>query len=41
VRNLGRELMGAQAPALLGVGVLLTAALIGAVVLAAGERGRR
>jgi len=38
VRELGAELMGSYAPALLAVGVLLTAALIGAVVLAAGDR---
>lgn len=38
VREFGRELMGAQAPALLEAGVLLTAALIGAVVLAAPDK---
>lgn len=37
VRELGRELMTRQAPALLVVGLLLTAALIGAVVLALRE----
>jgi NADH:ubiquinone oxidoreductase subunit 6 (subunit J) len=38
VRQLGDQLMGPYAPALLVVGVLLTVALIGAVVLAAGDR---
>ena len=38
VRQLGAELMGPYAAALLAVGVLLTVALIGAVVLAAGDR---
>lgn len=37
VRELGRELMTRQVPALLVVGLLLTAALIGAVVLALRE----
>lgn len=37
VRQLGRELMTRQVPALLAVGLLLTAALIGAVVLALRE----
>lgn len=37
VRELGRELLTRQAPALLVVGLLLTAALIGAVVLAVRE----
>lgn len=37
VRELGRELMTQQVPALLAVGLLLTAALIGAVVLALRE----
>lgn len=37
VRQLGLELMGAGVPALLAVGVLLTVALIGAVVIASGE----
>lgn len=37
VRELGRELLTRQAPALLAVGLLLTAALIGAVVLAVRE----
>jgi len=36
VRQLGGELMGAHAASLLAVAVLLTVALIGAVVLAAG-----
>lgn len=34
--QLGRELMGYGAPALLAAGVLLTVALIGAVIIAAG-----
>ena len=38
VRGLGLELMGAHAAALLLLGVLLTAALLGAVVLAAPDR---
>lgn len=38
VRELGVELMGPQAAALLALGVLLTVALIGAVVIASGER---
>lgn len=37
VRELGRELLTRQAPALLAVGLLLTAALIGAVVVALRE----
>jgi NADH:ubiquinone oxidoreductase subunit 6 (subunit J) len=37
VRELGYTLMGSHAAALLVVGVLLTVALIGAVVLAAGD----
>lgn len=37
VRELGRELMTHHVPALLGVGLLLTAALVGAVVLALRE----
>jgi NADH:ubiquinone oxidoreductase subunit 6 (subunit J) len=37
VRGLGYQLMGPQAASLLVVGVILTAALIGAVVIAAGE----
>ena len=37
VRELGRELMTGQVPALLAVGLLLTAALLGAVVLALRE----
>ena len=37
VRELGRELMTRQVPALLAVGLLLTAALVGAVVLALRE----
>jgi NADH:ubiquinone oxidoreductase subunit 6 (subunit J) len=41
VRDLGLQLMGAQAPALLIAGVLLTAALVGAVVLAADDTDRR
>jgi NADH:ubiquinone oxidoreductase subunit 6 (subunit J) len=36
VRQLGGELMGAHAASLLAVAVLLTVALVGAVVLAAG-----
>jgi NADH:ubiquinone oxidoreductase subunit 6 (subunit J) len=38
VRSLGWQLMGPPAAALLATGVLLTVALIGAVVIAAGER---
>jgi NADH:ubiquinone oxidoreductase subunit 6 (subunit J) len=38
VRQIGELLMGTHAAALLVVGVLLTVALIGAVVLAAGDR---
>ena len=38
VRQLGAELMGPDAAALLAAGVLLTVALVGAVVLAAGDR---
>jgi NADH:ubiquinone oxidoreductase subunit 6 (subunit J) len=38
VRQIGDELMGAHAAALLVVGVLLTVALVGAVVLAAGSK---
>ena len=38
VRQIGGELMGPHAAALLVVGVLLTVALLGAVVLAAGDR---
>ena len=38
VRALGLELMGAHAAALLVLGVLLTSALLGAVVLAAPDR---
>jgi len=38
VRQIGEQLMGPQAAALLAVGVLLTAALLGAVVLAAAGR---
>jgi NADH:ubiquinone oxidoreductase subunit 6 (subunit J) len=38
VRGIGLELMGAHAAALLVLGVLLTAALLGAVVLAAPDR---
>ena len=38
VSQLGGELMGPQAAALLVAGVLLTVALVGAVVLAAGDR---
>ncbi len=37
VQELGRELLTRQAPALLAVGLLLTAALIGAVVVALRE----
>lgn len=37
VRELGQELMSRQVPGLLAVGLLLTAALIGAVVLALRE----
>lgn len=37
VRGLGYQLMGPHAASLLVVGVILTAALIGAVVIAAGE----
>jgi NADH:ubiquinone oxidoreductase subunit 6 (subunit J) len=38
VREIGGDLMGPHAAALLAIGVLLTVALIGSVVLAAGER---
>jgi len=38
VRQLGVELMGPQAAAVLVVGVILTVALLGAVVLAASDR---
>ena len=38
VRQIGGELMGPHAASLLVVGVLLTVALLGAVVLAAGDR---
>ncbi len=38
VRQLGLELMGRHAASLLVVGVILTVALLGAVVLAAGRR---
>jgi NADH-quinone oxidoreductase subunit J len=38
VREIGEQLMGPQAAALLAAGVLLTVALLGAVVLAAGKR---
>ena len=38
VRQLGTQLMGPHAAALLVVGVLLTVALLGAVVLAAIDR---
>ena len=38
VRDIGRELMGPQAAGLLVVGVILTVALIGAIVLAATDR---
>jgi NADH-quinone oxidoreductase subunit J len=38
VRDLGLALMGPQAAALLVLGALLTVALVGAVVLAAGDR---
>ncbi len=41
VRQLGLQLMGPHCAALLIVGVLLTVALIGAVVLAAGERDEK
>lgn len=43
VKELGAELMGPQVAALLLVGVILTVALLGAIVLAAQERsdGRR
>ena len=37
VRALGHDLMGAHAPALLIVGVLLTVALLGAIVIAATD----
>ena len=40
VRSLGLQLMGPQAPALLVVGLLLTVALIGAIVIAAHDGGR-
>ena len=40
VRQLGGQLMGAHAGALLAVGVILTAALIGAVVIAAADADR-
>ena len=38
VRQLGAQLMGPQAAALIVVGVILTVALLGAVILAATER---
>jgi len=38
VRELGLELLGPHAAALLAVGLILTLALLGAVLLAAGER---
>ena len=38
VKELGLQLMGPHAAALLIVGVLLTVALLGAVVIAAGDR---
>jgi NADH:ubiquinone oxidoreductase subunit 6 (subunit J) len=41
VRGIGLELMGAHGAALLVLGVLLTAALLGAVVLAATDRPRK
>jgi NADH:ubiquinone oxidoreductase subunit 6 (subunit J) len=41
VRQLGDQLLGPQAAALLVVGVILTVALIGAVVIAAAEPDRR
>lgn len=41
VRALGTELMGPHAAALLVVGILLTVALLGAVVIAAVDRGTR
>lgn len=41
VREIGLELMGGQGAALLVLGVLLTAALLGAVVLAAPDRPRK
>lgn len=41
VRGIGLELMGAHGAALLVLGVLLTAALLGAVVLAATDRSRK
>mgnify|MGYP001613720116 FL=1 len=40
VRDLGLQLMGPHAAALLVVGALLTVALLGAVVIAAQERRR-
>jgi NADH:ubiquinone oxidoreductase subunit 6 (subunit J) len=41
VRGVGEELMGTHAAALLIVGVILTVALLGAIVLAAGDRTPR
>lgn len=41
VRALGADLMGPHAAALLVVGVLLTVALLGAIVIAAADRGKR
>ncbi|HUR59762.1 MAG TPA: NADH-quinone oxidoreductase subunit J [Opitutaceae bacterium] len=38
VKDLGRELMGTHAAALLVIGVILTVALLGAIVLAATDR---
>ncbi len=38
VKELGQQLMGPHAAALLIIGVLLTVALLGAVVIAAGDR---
>lgn len=41
VRNLGLELMGSHAAALLVVGGLLTVALLGAVVIASADRAEK
>ena len=41
VRELGRQLMGAHAASLLVVGLILTVALLGAVVLASADRAER
>ena len=41
VRQLGLELAGGHAAALLAAGALLTVALVGAVVIASGDAGRR